>query len=204
MPSNYQADSGSRQSLRNLPRPQKVAVSFLALFAIFIIVFWVAQFRSRLRGPFMIQENAETDVAAIFDAKQMDTDSDGLSDYEESSLYNTSPYLEDSDSDGLSDKQEVDAGSDPNCPQGKSCGLEAPASTATTSLAEDINILPDTSSASSSEDDALSAILNGQIDAASLRQFLIDSGADKEMLDKVSDEELMQSYQQALIDQNSQ
>jgi len=204
MPSNYQADSGSRQSLRNLPRPQKIAVSFLALFAIFIVVFWVAQFRSRLRGPFAIPETSETEIENIFNPSQMDTDGDGLSDYDESSLHNTSPYLEDSDSDGLSDKQELDAGSDPNCPQGKSCGLEAPVSVATSSLIEDVNILPDTSSASSSEEDALNALLSGQIDAASLRQFLIDSGADKEMLDKISDEELMQSYQQALIDQNSQ
>ncbi len=46
----------------------------------------------------------------------IDTDSDGLLDYEELTIHKTSPYLEDSDSDGMDDKYEVDMGYDPNCP----------------------------------------------------------------------------------------
>ncbi|MBI2482713.1 hypothetical protein HYV74_00880, partial [Candidatus Uhrbacteria bacterium] len=51
----------------------------------------------------------------------MDTDGDGLSDFEEFERIHSSPFLADSDSDGRTDKQEVEAGEDPNCPVGQVC-----------------------------------------------------------------------------------
>ena len=55
------------------------------------------------------------------DLRSKDTDEDGVNDYEELNIYITSPYLADSDSDDLNDKQEIDNGTDPNCPTGKTC-----------------------------------------------------------------------------------
>lgn len=55
-------------------------------------------------------------VELLEQAKTKDTDQDGLSDYDELYIYSTSPYLMDSDSDEITDKQEVDEGTDPNCP----------------------------------------------------------------------------------------
>ncbi|MDD3435331.1 MAG: hypothetical protein PHY76_02520 [Patescibacteria group bacterium] len=43
-----------------------------------------------------------------------DSDSDGLSDYEEINIYNTDPLNSDTDNDGYSDKTEIDGGYDPN------------------------------------------------------------------------------------------
>src|SRR5512135_986812 len=54
--------------------------------------------------------------------KTKDTDGDGLTDYDETYVYKTSPYLKDSDSDGTDDKTEVEQGTDPNCPKDKACG----------------------------------------------------------------------------------
>ena len=53
--------------------------------------------------------------------QQIDTDQDGIHDYEELNFYQTSPYLPDTDSDGISDKDEIDQGSDPLCPEGGQC-----------------------------------------------------------------------------------
>jgi len=58
-----------------------------------------------------------TDVAS----KNIDTDGDGLSDYDEINVFKTSAFLKDSDGDGLSDYDEVKAGTDPNCSTGKDC-----------------------------------------------------------------------------------
>ena len=44
-----------------------------------------------------------------------DTDSDGISDYDERYIYGTSPYLADTDSDGISDYDEILAGQEPLC-----------------------------------------------------------------------------------------
>lgn len=45
--------------------------------------------------------------------KTIDTDRDGLTDYEEVVIYGSNPNLKDTDKDGYTDKQEVDAGYNP-------------------------------------------------------------------------------------------
>jgi len=51
-------------------------------------------------------------LAAIY-SNTIDSDGDGLSDYEEIRIYDTDPWLVDSDGDGLSDAEEVEAGTNP-------------------------------------------------------------------------------------------
>jgi hypothetical protein len=165
---------------------------------------------------------AEADNGAAL--KQKDTDGDGLSDWDELNIYKTSPYLEDSDSDGFTDKEEIVAGTDPNCPKGQDCsdtnqqttsenltnptGQNQDNSTlnnllnqmgATTPAAT----LPATASTSASgssnlSQDQLQRIISGNVDALTLRQILISAGMDKTVLDKISDEELMKSYQETM------
>jgi len=53
--------------------------------------------------------------------KKQDTDEDGLSDFDEIYIYDTSAYLADSDSDGYDDLEEVEKLMDPNCPEGQTC-----------------------------------------------------------------------------------
>jgi len=66
-------------------------------------------------------ERKKEDDSYYIDDKLVDTDGDGLSDFDEENIFFTSKYLSDSDGDGLSDFEEIKMGSDPNCPTGSSC-----------------------------------------------------------------------------------
>jgi hypothetical protein len=58
---------------------------------------------------------AFADDIMVFNRNLIDTENDGLSDFEEVRLYNTNPLLVDTDNDGLSDYEEVKIyNSDPN------------------------------------------------------------------------------------------
>lgn len=196
-------------TLKDLPQPQKIAVGVLCILALSIIVFWVWQMREQINRPFAYIPQATTatttDITTIL--KNRDTDGDGLSDYDEIYVYHTSPYLEDSDSDGISDKKEVDQGTDPNCPQGKDCtALEtttSPATLPTQALSTSTQLALPSDLAGSSSTAELQNTLNGQADAATLRKLLISSGASKSDLDKISDSDLMQSYQESLKNQSN-
>ncbi len=193
-----------------LPQPQKIAVSILAVLAVLIVIFWVWQMKAQINHPFSYPLNANvsqsassTDIAAVL--KSRDTDGDGLSDYDEIYVYHTSPYLEDTDSDGIPDKKEIDQGTDPNCPQGQNCNALAPVATgtpATLAPLESASTTPENLNASGTDSTALQNALSGKIDAATLRQLLIASGANKAELEKISDVDLMKSYQETLNKQN--
>lgn len=194
---------------RAMSRPQKTAVIVLSSLGVVVIVFWAWQFSSQLRRPFTIDAAGQkTTPTTVVDLHNVDSDNDGLSDYDEINIYITSPYLEDSDSDGISDLKEIQQGTDPNCPQGQNCSAPAvvasstsvnanqnPASSPDSGLNSNPNVLTDTST--------LQNMMTGQIDAATLRQLLIQNGADKASLDKISDEDLMNSYLQTLESQNT-
>lgn len=162
----------------------------------------------------------DTDTAAQL--RSQDTDKDGLNDYDELYVYGTSPYLEDSDSDKVLDKKEVERGTDPNCPQGKICtGNEQPANAVTATTSPNLynntppeldiqginNYLqqsqsePETAGADqnqSAEQQIMQSILQGKADAQSLRAMLKQAGMDETALNKISDEQLIQIYQQTL------
>lgn len=180
-------------------KPQKTAVISLSFFAVFILFFWLWQFQAKLKSPFNPPEGYEDYLASLESGDQavIDTDGDGLSDQDEAT-YGTSAYIEDSDSDGISDNEEILRGSDPNCAEGQNCfrsedAFTDMAATSSDSSASDYEF-------SSEEQAALEAIISGQSDAATIRQFLLDNGASTEDLANISDEELMATYQQVVID----
>jgi len=202
---------------------QKIAATSLAVFGVLIIVLWFAQLKNNIYGPFNQPVNQSQGVAdavtndAVLKAK--DTDGDGLNDYDELNIYNTSPYLEDTDGDGFKDGEEIENNADPNCPSGRTCtgGLldnTAPAEGANSSgalpspenglnnlvnqsngldsLLNQFSVEQSTSGLNALSQEQLNALKN--IDVVSLRQLLIQSGMPKETLDKISDADLMQSY----------
>lgn len=206
------------QSPPPLDKNQKIAVAGLVVFAVLVVVLWVVQLRSNIYGPFnapvgssqVAQTGADDQAAKDAALKTKDTDGDGLSDYDELNIYNTSPYLEDTDGDGFKDSEEIKNNADPNCPAGRDCAgglLDNPAvdqSASTPDASSDtLNSLLNqfgateptaqpAGGADSLSPDQLNVLKN--IDAASLRQLLIEAGMPKETLDKISDIDLMQSY----------
>ena len=219
---NIENNESVKAHYSTLPRSQKIAVAVLAFFAVFVIIIWSMQIRDNIFSPLDRSKNYSTnnsentqctgpECAAnqelASDLMNQDTDSDGLSDWEELTIYKTSPYLEDSDSDGINDKDEIDAGDSPLCKKGDACDTgakasanttsEEPASAATTQLIPglDESQVPLSESA---EEVLLREILQGQGDATTLRQLLIQAGMDERILNQLSDEELLNSYQQVL------
>jgi hypothetical protein len=132
----------------------------------------------------------EIELERIEGLKTKDTDVDGLNDFEESYVFKTSPYLSDSDSDGLPDRDELTAGKDPNCPEGKSCGPLAGAEAQASATAA--------APLDGSADLAIQKILNPT--AAEIRQMLIQSGMKAEDLAAISDDQLMELYAQSLVE----
>ena len=108
----------------------KVVFGFLLFLTLVVIGFGLSSLIGNIYRPTNEMESKwseeqtveETDVVGdLLEMQNMDTDKDGLSDYDEMYLYGTSPYLADTDSDGYLDKQEIDGGYDPLCPKGEDC-----------------------------------------------------------------------------------
>lgn len=201
---------------RKAQRQKNWALAGLSTMSVAIVVMWFLQFKQNITAPLYRQmgftNNKEIETAfqgktaeqlAQQDEalKSADTDKDGLNDYDELNLYNTSPFLEDSDSDGVLDKVEIERGQDPNCPIGKDCSgsiLVNPVATPTGSDAISIDTAIGSSIVGESNESSSSTTVAMPSDAASLRQILLESGMDKTMLDQFSDEELLDAYQEAI------
>lgn len=110
----------------NFTKQQKIGLAILSFFVLLVIGLWYWQLQKNiiypLYGGMSPEELAQkTASAPAVDTSQNDTDKDGLTDVQETTIYHTSPYLADTDSDGIPDGTEVKNGTDPNCPEGKTC-----------------------------------------------------------------------------------
>jgi len=130
------------------------------------------------------QENA----LEMIEQQTKDTDSDGITDYDELYLHGSSPYLSDTDGDGYGDATEIAAGTDVNCAAGQDCSgtTEVPE----TDLFGDI--IPDATDVSSGSVTSLTDIQDAirDLTASEIRDLLVTAGADQEMVDAIPDEDL--------------
>ncbi|MFA6503421.1 MAG: hypothetical protein WCT54_00450 [Patescibacteria group bacterium] len=69
-----------------------------------------------LKDPTQVQEET---------AKRIDTDGDGLSDYDEENVYHTSPYLWSTAGDNVPDNVKIALGENPLCKHGEECDAAA-------------------------------------------------------------------------------
>lgn len=211
-----QEPSGQR-----LSRGQKVGFSFMLLFAFLAVGLGMIQMRTTIYGPFVRsdvdQSQAVDQAQLLFDEsvklQRIDTDRDGLNDFEELNFYQTSAYLPDTDSDGISDKKEIDDGTDPLCPEGKDCGLGSVAEFSTETQTNDsINPLFDEAADTNifggavSKDGTPAAFDLGSMlqDPTQLRAALLASGqVSAEDLARFTDDQLLDMAQQTLAAQNN-
>jgi len=205
-----------RLDLDEFDKRHKTAFVVLACATVVIIGLWVLKLRSDIINPLyggVDPKNLQTASQSIdADAalKSKDTDGDGLNDWDETNIYKTSPYLADSDSDSTNDREEVEKGTDPNCAAGKICGaaLEQNTSTTVTPTSTMLGatptgtIAPETKSNNAAltpeEKDALKKIIGASNDPAVLRNFLLQSGADKEYINSLSDADLQKVINEIL------
>ncbi len=213
----------------HLSRNQKLAAAGLAFFSFLIVIFWSIQLKNSITDPLDFEKKlkkgefaGETNnrAAALSETEDLtakDTDKDGLSDWDELNIYNTSPYLEDTDSDGHLDKEEIDNATDPNCPDGKDCVLNSAstdisslsAGTSTVSAGADatelsqllsqlseMQNLVNTDETGTGTETQTQNIVTGQADAKSLRAALIAGGMDEDVVGQFTDEDLMAAYRE--------
>lgn len=125
--------------MNSLTKEQKTGFVLLFIFALLTIAMGVLQMRNNIYNPYVLKSDKKTATAqaVVVDEtaklQAIDTDQDGLNNYEELFFYQTSPYLPDTDSDGMKDREEVVAGKDPLCPEGKKCEDAAEATVITSS-----------------------------------------------------------------------
>ncbi|MEA2065339.1 MAG: hypothetical protein U9O66_03555 [Patescibacteria group bacterium] len=148
----------------------------------------------------------------ILDQQNSDIDQDGLSDYDEINIYNTSPYLKDTDSDGYSDKQEIDDKENPNCPRGQECGAMNGSELEDSEVDfEDLKNYSDfldqsqpinnnQNSGSISGDSEAEKILSGQASLEEIKQMLLQAGMPIEEMNKISDAEIIKMYYETVAE----
>jgi hypothetical protein len=180
-------------------REHRVGAWLVLLVGIVGFVLGIYHLKSRIVGAFTINTTYRTpdqlEAERIEGLKLKDTDNDSITDFDETYVFKTSPYLEDSDSDGRSDKDELVAGDNPNCPSGKECGpLGAGAIAVQEPPPADEAAVPELGI--QDEQEALDRLTN--LKPEEVRQILRQSGITEEQLQKIDDATLMQLYQESL------
>ena len=143
-------------------------------------------FRPETASPVSLAQSQSETAPDLLGLRNKDTDQDGLSDWDELNVYNTSPYLPDTDSDDIDDSQEIAQNGDPNCPVGENC----------------FDVFGGAVAESDTTRDAVDQLLSQSGSSVfDLRQGLLDSGVDENELAAFTDEELLQIYQEVLVEQ---
>lgn len=169
-------------------KEQKIGVILLAAFVLLAVSLGILQMRNNLYKPFALNASIPPLIGQEVNTSEAlryrDTDFDGLSDFDELYIFSTSPYLADTDSDGIEDGEEIEKGTSPVCAEGTKCGTGTVVTEATTILTKPDNVsLYDQEAPASMEE----YLQNPEV----LRQILFDSGVNQDVLDKITDQELL-------------
>lgn len=168
----------------------RLTTTMLAVIGGFTLLLGVFNIRQTIKATFFGDLGAsdislnQAEQNQLNNLRFKDTDTDGLTDYDELYVYNTSPYLADSDSDGTNDNTEIAAGSDPNC-NGAEC-LQV----RTGNQAVPTNTVPLAGVATSTSTPSI----------AEIRQTLLNTGVAQETLNQIDDATLLELYQETLAE----
>lgn len=103
---------------------QKLSVVVLGMCGIFAISLSLYRIRENVRAPFLVDKTqllAAKDIIGLSTAEEqaklqrMDTDGDGLSDFDETNVFSTNPNLRDTCGDGVPDNIRITTGKNLNC-----------------------------------------------------------------------------------------
>lgn len=219
---------GVAERWHSLAKEQKISAGILAFCGLAALILSVQKIQSNLGDPFSVTkskyEEAKKAVEALSpeeradaEAKRRDTDGDGISDWDEENVYGTSPYLRDTDGDGYPDNAELALGKNPNCAEGRECAAERIDLSLLASSTGLMFVNPSAGSANElyaafqrgmnaqagSIASAAGVTTTGQTlirDPVEIRKALKESGQfDQAEIDKITDAQLLQLYDEAMI-----
>jgi len=145
----------------------------------------VSPFKIELPDSVMADLIPQSEAERVASLKQKDTDEDTLSDYDESYIYDTSPYIADTDSDGVPDAEEIKLGTDPTCPMGERC--------------QGVRIIgPDTKISDLFPEFSDSVLTLKDRTIIEFKSILLDQGYDAEKLAEMDDDVLLIILEEAL------
>ena len=188
-----------------MTQQQKVSVIALGVFAIAAITLGLLHVNQGLMGAVAwnpkektIEQTQKKKEDTAQDLQSKDTDGDGLDDFEELQVFSTSPYLADTDGDNIDDAKEVQSGKDPNCPEGKTCGVGEAAIAGAESSVSGFGLSGGELKPPEVPKE-LQQLLSGEgMDATTLSALLGQNGIKEELLKDVSDADLTRLYGDAL------
>lgn len=177
-----------QQQKPKIDRVEKQILGIFAVLGIASLIFGFLYFRENIRSPFRnfyhdynkkTQEQEQTEE--LLALKTQDSDGDTIMDYDEIYQYNTSRFLADTDSDGIADNIEIKNGTNPLCPEGKTC----------------VSI---TTNANANASNTNSLDLNAMT-AEQLRELLKQNGVTEDELNLIGDDQLL-DYYHSLLNEN--
>lgn len=196
------SESDSVKQKKNMP--PKLIFGVLLVFGAFVLIFGFVNVANNIYGPsnfWTSQQNIPTDqgdnIADLLELQSIDSDKDGLSDYDEIYIYKTSAYLPDTDSDGYLDGAELESGNDPLCPSGADCrGVNTQPSEDVVNEENDL-LPPETEPLPPEVLEELNKLTPDEV-----RQLLRASGElTEEQISDLDDETLMEIFQEVLLSQ---
>ncbi|MFA5935973.1 MAG: hypothetical protein WC787_03935 [Patescibacteria group bacterium] len=214
-----------------LAKEQKISAGILAVCGLIAMGLSVERLSASIRDPFTVSretfDSAKRTLDKIDPSKRLedesrrrDTDGDGLSDYDEENLFQTSPYLADTDGDGSPDNVELALGQNPNCGAGETCasalidvsGLasssspflfgQQPNSADSFYAAFQRGVNASKASIASESGSTSTNLEQGLVrDANEIRKVLLESGkVDAKLLEKITDAQLLELYDNAVAE----
>lgn len=188
-------------------RNKKLALFSLAIVAVVAVGVGFYQIYIGIYEPFKTEGEFESlsastieervqSINSLLSLQTSDSDSDGISDYDELYTYKTSAYLKDTDSDGIDDIIELKQGSDPTCHKDKGCGETIPSSPPVPQVLPEFPLYLEESGELPSLP-LTPGLSETMITPSDLRLLLEQSGFPKEQLNSLSDEELMETWKSA-------
>jgi hypothetical protein len=181
-----------------MEKREKWLLGFLTFFSLGALFLGFLKIKSGIYGPFWRPvETKPFDSASLHSAPltrlgTIDTDEDGLSDFEETYIYKTSIYLPDTDSDGLSDKEEIEKGYDPLCAKGRDCHKTTRNQTNGVSPEAKRRVTSDGVSAAAPQR------VTSDLSVDEIRNLLLEAGVSEDFLEQVDDETLREVYEETI------